>query len=165
MKKELMKEPYLKASKRVDLLDIAKELNIKGRHAQKKQELIANILQAYSLQEPMIQEVTEVTEEDNKVVEKREYIANAPLGTPVAFSTPNGTYTGFIVNRSRQQGKLMIQESNKDGTKTNVCHTVKFDDVLWVKYGARYPRNIYAMILETHRKKEREQGGADAQQI
>lgn len=108
-----------------ELLEIAKRMNIKGRHDMRKSELIDAI-------------TSSDTHETQKgqYVSKVQYIDNAKVGTIIAFR---------VSDRKVLSGK--IEEIHSAGfvvsTKNGVRFTVRKKNVVWVKTGSRWPKGVY----------------------
>lgn len=85
--------------------------------------------------------------------EKLVYIQTAQIGTLVAFvvSQQKGIYlSGKIIDRDNE--KCIITVQTRKGTE----YIVKFEDVLWVRTGKRWPRAIFELLFggkENHERK------------
>lgn len=145
------------------LLEIAKDLNIKGRHEMRKVELIEAIVQKqegikkidekieledgpknYSgiIENDLTKE--EVWEEGNSEVvvnkkSKQEYIENAKVGTIIAFKVNNAKTLSGKIEEIRKFDFLVC-------TKTGVRFTVRKKNVIWVKTGQRWPKAVYLAL-------------------
>ena len=146
------------------LLEVAKELEVKGRHEMKKAELVDNCLRAEELRCKKNIEVVEqpvkldfenelakeiaqevwsnemnVLIDTNKNKIKTDYIENAKVGTIIAFQ----------INGSKVISG-MIDEIHKNDfvvkTKNSIRFTVRKKNVLWVKTGDRWPKGIYLAL-------------------
>lgn len=109
-----------------DLLLIAKDLNIIGRHNLKKAELIKAI---------------ESKSQTTRDLNKKRYENSVQLGTIVAFVVnENVMFSGKIVEI--YQDKFGIQ------TKNGIKYLVKKSDVKWYKTGSRWPKGIYQELVK-----------------
>lgn len=75
---------------------------------------------------------------------KMPYIEAAAIGTIVAFKVPN---TGVlksakIVNRSTKNRKLKLETAYKKQ------YVIKYEDVVWVRAGSRWPTGIFKALKE-----------------
>lgn len=121
----------LNSMKVAQLLVIAKDLNIKGRHDMRKDALVKAI--ANSLEQ--LPAVSQIPEKESKA----SYIENAKIGTIVAFR---------INDRKTLSGK--IEEIHREGfvveTKNGARFNVRRSNIVWVKTGARWPRGVYLAL-------------------
>ncbi len=126
------------------LLEIAKELKVLGRHSMRKQELIDSIIQMQSNKsslEDVIAEDAEVqwSNDDQKEDMKAAYIDNAKIGMLIAFK---------VNDRKALSGK--IEEIHQAGfvvkTKNGVKFSVRKKNVMWVKTGSRWPKGVYLAL-------------------
>lgn len=126
-----------------ELRKLASEHGVKKIRSYKKNELIDVILSVLSNSTTEAKEETNIVNTDdseNKEVGKKtkQYIENAPLGTIVAFTLPNGKVkSAAIINRSSKSQKLKVE------TSYGKQYIVPYDDVLWVKTANRWPKGIY----------------------
>lgn len=163
-----------------ELRDMAKDLNITGRWDMTKEQLIESILKAKSdadSKEPAETESAKVesaekeqkndnsvkSEEcadktenkatsDKEVIlqemteERKRYISDAEIGALVAFFDGTRVRSAAITNRNKSKELLKLI------TKAGQEFIVKYDDILWVRTGKRWPRGIYNLLT----------GGAEA---
>lgn len=117
-----------------ELLIIAKERQIVGRHDMKKQQLIDAIVEF----EKILNEATaKKTHED--------YIKNLKQGDIIAFQFYS--YFGGKIVRSAKvvdayPGEVGLTVQDKIGNK----YFVYKSNILWVKTGKRWPKYIYSMF-------------------
>ncbi len=115
-----MERNVLEAKTKEELLSLAKQNNITGRHKMRKSELIDALVAL------------------NKD-EKKKYVENAKIGTIIAFKVND---TKVI------SGK--IEEITKTGfvvkTKNGVRFMVRKKNVIWVKTGQRWPKGVYLAL-------------------
>lgn len=112
------------------LLEVAKDAGIIGRHAMKKDQLIEAILKVTPKEEEPVVE---------KAPEKESYIDNARIGVLIAFKVSGTKALSGMVEEIHQQGFVVK-------TKNGVRFTVKRKDVMWVKTGNRWPRGVYLAL-------------------
>lgn len=113
------------------LLEIAKELDIKGRHAMKKADLVEAILEKTTAKPaPIVAD---------KKSQKEEYLRNATLGALIAFK---------VNDKKALSGKIV--EINEFGFVAKTKNGIKFNvlkhHVLWVKTGDRWPKGVYLAL-------------------
>lgn len=130
------------------LLQVAKELDIKGRHNMQKQVLIDAILVARgpittepprSMEEDLATGIDALWDSDEGQASKDVYIDNAKIGMLIAFK---------VNDRKALSGK--IEEIHQAGfvvkTKNGVKFNVRKKNVMWVKTGNRWPRGVYLAL-------------------
>lgn len=72
---------------------------------------------------------------------KLSYIEGAGIGTIVAFRLPNGKVkSAAIVKRSAAKHKLMLE------TAYGRTYVVKYESVIWVRHGKRWPKGVYELL-------------------
>lgn len=72
---------------------------------------------------------------------RADYVAEAPIGSIVAFVTEDGKYkSAKIINRSSKRSVLKLR------TSYGKEFQVPYQSVLWVKSGERWPRGIYNLL-------------------
>ena len=76
-------------------------------------------------------------EENNKL----SYISTAKVGTLIAFEDGNGKVKSAKVI-SNDEWNEMIEAETAYGMK----YSLKYDSILWVKTGNRWPRGIYNLL-------------------
>lgn len=140
----------------------AKELNISGRWEMTKAELIEAIFESVSAKsgnetssakdEGKIETNQDNVEATNKgeneaadvvidMKQKMPYIENAEIGALVAFRLPSGKVkSAKIINKSSKRRKLKVE------TEYGAVYVVSYDDVIWVRTGARWPRGVYKLL-------------------
>lgn len=154
----------------------AKELNIPGRWEMTKKELVEAIFESVNAQssnetlsakdEVKIeadQNTNADAEADNKgekkaanvkidMEQKMRYIENAEIGALVAFRLSSGKVkSAKIINRSSKKRKLKLE------TEYGAVYVVSYDDVIWVRTGARWPRGVYELLKGTVKNSGKEQ--------
>lgn len=83
--------------------------------------------------------------------EREDYVLTASHGTIVAFRFPSGRVkSAKIVRRSTSNRVLEVE------TEYGSRHVISFDDVIWVKSGDRWPKNVYKMLKGDEISEERE---------
>lgn len=131
-----------------ELLAVAKELNIAGRHGMKKPDLLEAVLKAQKkhvkstevkikgrLTEPAEDHSTPVYAE--KIVKpKSNYLDTAKVGMMIAFRvSADKTISGKIVK--------IIDGSFIAETKNGIQFKVDKKAVIWVRTGDRWPKGVY----------------------
>lgn len=114
-----------------ELLVIAKQLNIIGRHKMNKKTLIGKVSEFINVQ------VVEAN------AGKEKYIENLAVGQIVAFHLRN--HYGKEVVKSGKIDEINGNElviSNKVGN----TFAAKKDDIVWVKTGSRWPKGVYELL-------------------
>lgn len=148
-----------------ELRELAKQYNISGRWDMTKEQLIDAILGAMNVED---NEETNVSAKDEEKIEadqcvdvvvkdekkaadteidmkqKMPYIENAEIGTLVAFRLSSGKVkSAKITKKSTKNRKLKLE------TEYGAEYIVSFDDIIWVRTGARWPRGVYTMLKGT----------------
>lgn len=142
----------------------AKEMNISGRWDMTKAELIEAIFESGSAKsgdetssakdEGKIetnQSVEAVSKDENETAsvevdmeQKMPYIENAEIGALVAFRLASGKVkSAKIIKKSSKKRKLKLE------TEYGATYVVSYDDVVWVRTGARWPRGVYKLLKGT----------------
>lgn len=151
----MKRKEELQALKVCELKAICKERGIKhynGKSCFRKSELIDAIL----ISEEKVNSTTESVKDENcghmdvsedkkpvevDMVQKIPYIEGATKGTLVAFRLPNGKVkSAMVVKKSTQNRKLMVE------TSYGAQHVIRYDDVVWVRFGKRWPRGVYTLL-------------------
>lgn len=155
-----------------ELRDLAKDLNITGRWDMTKEQLIVAILKAESVETEVAEKakpkVLESAKEEQKIdgpakseecaeknenkatsdsyicqemtEERKRYISDAEIGALVAFTDGKRVRSAAITNRNKNKEMLKLI------TKAGQEFIVKYDDILWVRTGKRWPRGIYNLL-------------------
>lgn len=148
-----------------ELRDKAKVLNISGRWDMTKPQLIEAIVRAESEDANVggITRVESATDEntidnDNANVDveietkeeksvninmeqKQKYLDNIQVGALVAFKvSETKAKSAKVIKKSTKSRKLMVE------TSYGATHVIPFEDVLWVRTGARWPKGVYNML-------------------
>lgn len=123
-----------------ELLAIAKEYQIVGRHDMKKQQLIDAIVEVVEIEKAL-------DETDASVANKThgDYVENLKQGDIIAFQFNNPF--GKKITRSAKvidphPGEIGTTVQDKIGNK----YFVYKSNILWVKTGKRWPKYIYSMF-------------------
>lgn len=153
-----------------ELRKYASSVGVKNSHGFKKADLVEAILTAEKSAQSSNEKDAEVeqkidSQEDNAeeagagknendaadvvnvnidMERKMPYIEAAAIGTIVAFKVPN---TGVlksakIVNRSTKNRKLKLETAYKKQ------YVIKYEDVVWVRAGSRWPTGILKALKE-----------------
>lgn len=146
-----MQTEQLKEKKVKDLREIAKELDITGRHDMNKGALILAILEKRQLKEEIQvsvdygegesvthTEIVEVKPVLNGIEIKEKKINEAEQGTLVAYRDVFGNVKSAAIE-SRNKKKKMLKLKTKYGME----FIVKYEDVVWVKDRAFWPKKVY----------------------
>lgn len=146
-----------------ELRDKAKVLNISGRWDMTKPQLIEAIVRAESEDANVggitrVESATDETAIDNDEVnveteikqensvsinmeQKQKYLDNIQTGALVAFKvSETKAKSAKVIKKSTKSRKLMVE------TSYGATHVIPFEDVLWVRTGARWPRGVYNML-------------------
>lgn len=123
-----------------ELLAIAKEYQIVGRHDMKKQQLIDAIVEVVEIEKAS-------SETDASIANKThdDYVENLKQGDIIAFQFHNPF--GKKITRSAKvidphPGEIGTTVQDKIGNK----YFVYKSNILWVKTGKRWPKYIYSMF-------------------
>lgn len=141
-----------------ELRDKAKVLNISGRWDMTKPQLIEAIVRAENAEVKESESATEEITIDNDEVnvetevkrensvsinmeQKQKYLDNIQIGALVAFKvSETKAKSAKVIKMSTKSRKLMVE------TSYGATHVIPFEDVLWVRTGARWPRGVYNML-------------------
>lgn len=145
-----------------ELLEVAREKQIVGRHKMTKAKLIEAILGAEDAAGAVSNDSSATDEckvDNHKNVEaanknekktadvpidmkqKMHYIEKAEIGSLVAFRLSNGKVkSAKIINKSTKNRKLKLE------TEYNAVYIVSYDDIIWVRTGLRWPRGVYKLL-------------------
>lgn len=118
------------------LLEIAKDLQIVGRHNMRKEILVDAIIEKEK-QGTLFKEKTPFLAQDNP---KKEYERNAKIGVLVAFYAGNRMYSGKIIEIHEERFRIE--------TKRGVRYLINKSDVAWYKTGRRWPRGVYEELIK-----------------
>lgn len=102
------------------LLETAKQLGIVGRHRMTKEQLHG--------------EVKRLKQKDGK----KRYLDSLNKGILVAFKKEGKVLSGKV--------DKVMEESVELTTRLGSMYAIKKCDILWVKTGERWPRNIYNLL-------------------
>lgn len=72
---------------------------------------------------------------------KRNYVETAELGTIIAFTGFDGRVRSAKISSRDSELKQL-----KAITKYGAEFTVRYEDVLWVKTGKRWPKGVYMLL-------------------
>lgn len=146
-----------------ELRDKAKVLNISGRWDMTKPQLIEAIVRAESenanvggitrvesatdeiaIDNDEVNAETEIKRENSVSInreQKQKYLDNIQIGALVAFKvSETKAKSAKVIKKSTKSRKLMVE------TSYGATHVIPFEDVLWVRTGARWPRGVYNML-------------------
>lgn len=142
-----------------ELREIAKRYEISGRWDMTKEQLAEELSirmqkededpaswqddpEETPAEETPTEETTEVTEIENYDADLRlRYVENAEVGTLVAFKLPNGKVKSAKISRKSTKRKMLRVITGYD-----VEYDIPYNDVIWVKYGKRWPKGVYSML-------------------
>lgn len=155
-----------------ELRKYASSVGVKNSHGYKKAELVEAILAAETSAQSSNKDAEVEQQVDNRneresnaeemsagksendavnvvsvevdMEKKMPYIENAPIGAIVAFKMP-GTgvlKSAKIINRSTKKRKLKLETVYKKQI------VVKYDDIVWVRSGFRWPTGIFKALKE-----------------
>lgn len=156
-----------------ELKSICKENGIKhynGKNRYTKQQMIEAIIVAFpeeeQKEEQQVEEPVKKLEDNQKVKEnkcneevkntedaeskRKAYVENIAIGTIVAFRTQDGKVkSAKVTNKSSKYRRLKLE------TKYGAIYVIKYEDVIWVKTGKRFPRGVYNLLkgIETIEQK------------
>ena len=123
-----------------ELLVIAKEYQIVGRHNMKKQQLIDAIVEVAEIKKAL-------DETDVSTVNKthNDYIKNLKPGDIIAFQF-HSPFGKKIIRSAKvidpHPGEVCLIVQDKIGNK----YFIRKSSILWVKTGKRWPKYIYSMF-------------------
>lgn len=149
-----MSREELSSKKVAELKKICKEKGIKhynGKNCFRKDEMINAILAACSNTESVKDRDTaecknyihESGRKDAAANEdsKKKYVDGAKINALVAFKLPNGKVkSAKIIKKSTKNQKFMVE------TEYGVQYVIKYSDVIWVRYGKRWPKGVYKLL-------------------
>ena len=136
-----MTRQELENKKVAELTDICKENGLtyyKGKKKLTKAEMIEKILVSNDIKEDILKTIQESAEETTRS-DKSSYVETVQLGTLVAFMEPE---TGKL-NTAKVVAKNSKNRMLKLMTQYDAEFIVSYDNIVWVKTGARWPRGIY----------------------
>jgi hypothetical protein len=143
-----------------ELRDKAKVLNISGRWDMTKPQLIEAIVRAEKTEDEEPESATDEIAIDNdnanvdveietkeeksvniNMEQKQKYLDNIQIGALVAFKvSETKAKSAKVIKKSTKSRKLMVE------TSYGATHVIPFEDVLWVRTGARWPKGVYNML-------------------
>lgn len=143
-----------------ELRDKAKVLNISGRWDMTKTQLIEAIVRAEKSEGEEPKSATDEIAIDNdnanvdaeietkeeksvsiNMEQKQKYLDNIQIGALVAFKvSETKAKSAKVIKKSTKSRKLMVE------TSYGATHVIPFEDVLWVRTGARWPKGVYNML-------------------
>lgn len=158
-----MKREELQKMKVAELKAICKENGIphyNGKNCFKKDELVEAILGAEKNVESNKKSATDKGKTDDRdnveatgksekevasvgvdMEQKMPYIEAAKVDTLVAFRLPNGKVkSAKIIKKSTAGRKFMVE------TDYGAQYVIKYEDVVWVRSGKRWPRGVYKLL-------------------
>ena len=92
----------------------------------------------------------EVKNTEDAESKRKAYVENIAIGTIVAFRTQDGKVkSAKVINKSSKYRRLKLE------TKYGAIYVIKYEDVIWVKTGKRFPRGVYNLLkgIETIEQK------------
>ena len=113
------------------LIEVATELKIVGRHDMRKQQLLDAVLKLIP-----DEIVTQETVED-KPRPKKDYVASLKGGEIVAFRLGEKKVISGMVMDVTDEATFSIQ------TKAGTLYSVKKSNVIWVKTGTKWPKWVF----------------------
>lgn len=152
--------------KQRELAKTATKLGIKGAHDMRKAEIVDAILGAEAVEKttdennksakgevktdnhdaPINVESGDKVEKGSGSIDmerKMPYIESAQIGTIIAFRMANGKVkSAKIVRRSTKNRQFKVE------TSYGAQYIVKFDDVVWVRTGKRWPKGVYELFAK-----------------
>ena len=152
--------------KQRELAKMATKLGIKGAHDMRKAEIVDAILGAEAVEKttdennksakdevktdnhdaPINVESEDKVEKGSDSIDmeqKMPYIESAQVGTIIAFRMANGKVkSAKIVHRSTKNRQFKVE------TGYGAQYIVKFDDVVWVRTGKRWPKGVYELFTK-----------------
>lgn len=158
------------------LLQIAKNMQITGRHNLKKSELIAAILLGVNALLPVVKEALEIVSDELKELAEKENITfeeaiekaleaetlqpkrdikiNRVIKDRYARTVALGTIVAFNVGEKMLSGKIIEihQDKFRIETKRGVKFLVDKSEVAWFKTGQRWPRGIFDELTKGRAK-------------
>lgn len=161
-----MTEKELKGKTVKELRDLAKEFNITGRWDMTKPQLIEAILNYNGKNTNSTGEQVKDNIESNDCVENENkkvpysskkpqkvsaYVGKIKRGMLVAFRYNGRLKSAKVVEKSTKRRKLKLE------TKVGIVYVVGFEDVAWVKTGARWPKGVYKLLKSGVRINEDQQ--------
>lgn len=75
---------------------------------------------------------------------KEYYLLESPIGTIIAFKVDSKKdiyLSGKIIERNEKERCFKVETRKKD------IYKVKFESVLWVKTGKRWPRKVFELLF------------------
>lgn len=147
-----------------ELRERAKAFGISGRWKMTKEQLIDAILRADSRAEGATRDdqgesevdidkiesnsrdetddlIDKGLSDDERAARRMPYIEDANVGKIVAFRHPDGGIkSAKVILKSTKNRKFKLE------TKYGAEFIVSYDDVVWVRYGKRWPRYIYGLL-------------------
>ena len=147
-----------------ELRERAKAFGISGRWKMTKEQLIDAILRADSRAEDATRDDQGESEvdidkiesnsrdetddligkglsDDERAARRMPYIEDAKPGMIVAFRLPDGrTKSAKVILKSTKNRKFKLE------TRYGAEFIVSYDDIVWVRYGKRWPSYIYSLL-------------------
>lgn len=128
-----MSKEKLEQMKVAELQSLCKEKGIsfyKGKNRMTKSEIVEKL---YECQR---KELSAEKEE-----QKKQYVENADIGVLVAFYDKNGKpRTGKIIKKNVELRRLKIE------TEFGAQFVIPYEDVMWVRYGERWPKGVFEIL-------------------
>lgn len=160
--KSMTKDEYVdwlsNAATKKELLEVAKQDHIVGRHDMSKNELIMALVEPYDNAEPeeetdlesavlkQLKEINADPESDFGTTRikrpKSEYIDNMTTGAIVAFKVNEAkVISGKVLKHDDDKLEFTIE------TKNGIRFMVKRKNIIWVKVGDKWPKGVYDLLV------------------
>lgn len=151
----LVKELEAKTVKQ--LVQIAGDLGVTGRHSMKKHELLAGILLAQEVKVAIDGEGPEGNDFELNLAKSADHVWEQPVEEIVRITKPKDAYIDsatvgqLVAFRVDETGKClsgMIKEIHKNDTflvetKSGVSFMIHRSRIVWVKTGERWPKFVF----------------------
>lgn len=117
----------------------------KGDRRKKKQELIDQLLEFEASKDKAeyLRLKNECEEKAGMNREgKNEYIETVPMGTLVAFAHDDVVDSAKLIGRNESKRTMQLL------TIDDKLYEIKYENILWVKTGTRWPKGIYNLLKQ-----------------
>jgi sRNA-binding protein len=134
-----------------ELLVLAKEKDIKGRHSLHKEALLGALVVKYSQEgeqsEQDENEIAAALEVEEARKRKEKYISNLIGGEIIAFKV--GGWKNSVLS-----GKVLeiASESCRVETKNGLRFLVRKENIIWVRTGLRWPKGVFQALKGIERQ-------------
>lgn len=130
-----------------DIQKIATKLGVKHSRTYKKDNLVGIIVDVALAESELVNKVIkEIIQDTTSKVQidlegKMKRIERVGIGVIVAFKTEDGKCkSAQIINKSVKSRKLKLE------TAYGKQYVISYDDVIWVRTGARWPKGVYELL-------------------